>query len=188
MASVKVHLYTYRPNREGTYPVVFQIIQNREKSIVFSPYHVYRECFDESHSRVVDYRNKKIENKEEINRYLHEELEKLKTIVRVQEDHGRKYTAFDIIKLYKSNRDDMLVYVYMQKIIDGLKEAKRLSTLNSYQSTMNCLIRYLGDKEDLCFSDITPRFLNGFIDYLKGTGLKENSINFYCRILLQSIR
>jgi len=183
MTSIKVRLYTYRANKKGTFPLVFQILHQREKRVIYSSYHLHEECFDKAHSRVVSRRREKVFNASEINDYIHNMVGQLETTINMLEDERENYSVADITELFRSHQNNSLVLIYMRKLIVQLKEEKRMSTLDSYQSTYNRLIRFIGKKEDLYFCDITPRWLNRFISSLQKSGLKENTINFYCRIL-----
>lgn len=183
MTSIKVHLYTYRATKSGTYPLTFQILHNRKKRVIYSSYHLQKECFDEKHGLVVNRRRKKVSNIEEINEYIHSMIRELNTTIGLLEEQEKDYSVSDIAELYRSHVDNSLVLVYMRKLMVQLKEEKRMGTLNTYQSTFNRVVRFAGGKEDLCFGDITAGWLNRFISFLQKAGLKENSVNFYCRVL-----
>jgi site-specific recombinase XerD len=183
MTSIKVHLYTYRVNRKGTYPLVFQILHRRKKRVIYSPYHLYKECFDEKHGRVINYRKKKVSNANEINDYIRSMMYELEAVVKLLEKQKKDYSASDIVISYKLHHNNSPVLVYMRKLMVQLREEKRIGTLTAYQSTFNRVVRFTGGKEDLCFGDITIQWLNLFIGSLKHAGLKGNTINFYYRML-----
>lgn len=183
MTSIKVHLCTYRVNRKGTYPLVFQILHQRKKRVIYSSYHLCKECFDEKHGCAVNSRKKKVSNADEINDYIRSMMRELKTTVELLEEQERSYSASDIAELYKSHHGNSHFLVYMRKLITQLREEKRMGTLNAYQSAFNRVVRFVGEKEDLCFSDITVPWLNRFIGSLQKASLKENTVNFYCRVL-----
>ena len=42
MISVKLKLNMYRCYKNGTYPLVFQIIQNRRKKLIYTGYRLFR--------------------------------------------------------------------------------------------------------------------------------------------------
>lgn len=183
MTSVKVRLYTYRATKSETYPLVFQILYKRKKRVVYSPYHLQKECFDEKQGLVVNRRKKKVYNIEEINEYIHSMIRELNTTIELLEEQEKDYSVSDIAELYRSNVDNSQVFVYMRKLMVQLKEEKRMGTLNIYQSTFNRVVGFVGGKKDLYFGDITAGWLNRFIGSLQKAGLKENTVNLYCRVL-----
>lgn len=183
MTSIKVHLYTYRETRKGTYPLVFQILHNRRKRVIYSPYRLYKECFDESCGLVVSKRRKQVKNAEEINLYIGNMIHKLQQTIDVLEESNKQYTAADVTEMFRSHRNESQVLVYMKKQMLLLGQSRRFGTLNAYTSTYHRIIDFVGVERKLYFSDITSHFLVDFIDYLKKSGIKENTANFYCRIL-----
>jgi site-specific recombinase XerD len=184
MTSVKVRLYTYRATRNGTYPLVFQILHKREKRVLYSPYRIPKECLDRDCNCVASRRKHKLGNSDEINDYILSVIKKLQTTIDMLDGHpDAEYTAGDIVDLYKYHKDNCRVRVYMESLIFQLKEEGRMGTLNSYQSTLNRIRRFIGNNADIFFSDITPGWLNRFIAWLHKSGLKENTVNFYCRVL-----
>ena len=46
MISVKLKLNMYRCYKNGTYPLVFQIIQNRRKKLIYTGYRLFPKEFD----------------------------------------------------------------------------------------------------------------------------------------------
>jgi len=184
MTSIKVRLYAYRETRSGTYPLVFQVLHRRKKRVIYSPYRVYKECFDQEQGRVVSRRRRRTPNADEINAYIRDKVRELRKLVQLLEEREKDYSVADITDLYRSFQNDSLVTVYIDKQIARLRQEGRMGTLNAYQSTLSRLSKFMkGKGEELYFSDITPRWLNRFIDSLLEEGLKENTVNFYCRIL-----
>ncbi len=183
MTSIKVRLNMYRVTKNGTYPLVFQIIHKRKKRVLYSSYHVNSECFDEKKRRVVSRKGLRIPLVDEINNYITSTVRTLESILSFLEEYERDFSVSDIVELYNSSKDYSFVFVYMRKLIARLKEEGKIGTGNAYQSTLNCLIRFLGEEKYFCFSDITVLWLNDFISWLYKSGLKINSVNFYLRIL-----
>lgn len=183
MTSIKVHLNKYRARKDGTYPLVFQLLHRRKKRVIYSPYHLHEECFDEKQCRVVSRRHKRTPLQNEINDYITEMLHELRQTVEILEQQEKEFSVADVVALYKSNQDNSFLLTYMRKLILTLKEENRTGTANSYQSTLNCIVRFLGKDECLSFDDINVRWLNRFISYLQKSGLKANTVNFYLRIL-----
>lgn len=182
MTSVKVRLYTYRATCSGTYPLVFQVIQHRVKKVIFSSYHLPAECFDKKSGHVVSRRSHKLKDCDEINSQIDGICKKLQLTIDILERRESEYGASDVVDLYKSFKESCRVKAYMEKLTVQFEQEQKYATLNSYKSTLHRIQKFSGKKE-LLFSDITPRWLNNFITWLKKSGVKDNTVNFYCRVL-----
>ena len=51
MTSVKLKLNKDRIRRDGTYPLVFQLIHQRRKKLIYTPFKLHEDEFDEEHGR-----------------------------------------------------------------------------------------------------------------------------------------
>jgi hypothetical protein len=181
--SIKVHLNKCRTKKDGTYPLVFQLLHRRKKRIIYSPYYLYEECFDDKKCKVFNRRHKRAPLANEINEYIADALHELHQAIETLEQQENEFSVADVVALYNSNHDNNFLLVYFRKLILNLKEEGRTGTANAYQSTMNSTMRFIGKNEYLSFEDINVRWLNHFISFLQKSGLKTNTINFYIRIL-----
>ena len=183
MTSIKVHLNKYRPTKSGTYPLVFQILHHRRKRVISSPYRFPETNFDNKKEQVVNRRYKKMPSIHEANDYIMETVRHLQQVVDMLEQQHKDFSVSDIVELYKSNQDNSFLPTYTRKLIQTLKDENRTGTANVYQSTLNCILRFLGNDEGLSFEEINTRWLNLFICFLQKSGLKANTVTLYLRIL-----
>jgi len=183
MASIKVHLNAYRPTKSGTYRVVFQIIHQRKKKIIYSPYRLAPEYFDERIGKAINFKRKKNFQMEEINNYCDEVIKDLKRTICFLESQNDFFTVSDIVSVYESNRSSCLFYPYTCGIIASLKQRGRNGTANAYQSTLNKVLKYQEGNKYMSFQEIDTKWLNGFKNFLQISRLQENSINSYLRIM-----
>ncbi|MBP1593060.1 MAG: Tyrosine type site-specific recombinase [Bacteroidetes bacterium] len=183
MTSIKVRLNTFRATKNGSYPLVFQILHKRKKKVIYSSYHLYSEFFDNKMMKIVNYKGRKCPHADEINEYIDSTVHSIESTLSFLEEQGRDFSVSDIVELYKSNKDNSFVIVYMRNLIMSLKDEGKTGTANAYQSTLNCLLRYLGKNRCFCFNEITVKWLNQFISWLHKADLKTNTVNFYLRIL-----
>ena len=133
--------------------------------------------------QVVSRRGRRVPHFDEINEYIASTVHDLELALLFLEEQKPDFSVSDIVELYNSNKNNSFVFVYMRNLIACLKEEGKMGTGNAYQSTLNCLTRFLGKNRHFCFSDITVKWLNNFISWLRKSGLKNNTINFYLRIL-----
>jgi integrase len=183
MTTVKVQLNKYRALRDGTYPLVFQIIHRRHKRVIYSPYHLHEETFDVDRSRVVNRRGRRVSGLQEINAYIDATLQNLHQSIGWFESQPGEYSVLDIVELSHSRKDCRFVVPYLRKLVETITKEGRTGTANAYRSTLNCLLRFLRREDLLRFEDITVCWLNEFVSYLHQSGLKTNTVNFYLRIL-----
>lgn len=151
--------------------------------MIYSSYRLLKECFDKKKGAVISRRKKGGDSVNEINEYIRSTLYELKMVVSFLEEQENDFSVSDILNLYRSNRDNSFFFIYMRKLMIELKEEGRVGTANAYQSTLNRIIKFVGEDEMLCFDEITVKWLNSFIGWLQREKLAQNTINFYCRIL-----
>ncbi|MBP1593188.1 MAG: Tyrosine type site-specific recombinase [Bacteroidetes bacterium] len=183
MTSIKAHLNTYRATKQGTYPLVFQILHQRKKKLIYSSYNLHEECFDKQRMRAINIKGKKVPGIDEINEYISSTLYDLKMTLSILEERGIDFSVSDIVNLYALNQNNTYLSVYMNKLIVQLRDTERLGTANAYQSTLNCIMEFVNNDETFSFNDISVRWLHDFIASLQKKRLKLNSIKFYIHIL-----
>jgi integrase len=183
MTSIKVLLNKSHIRKDGTYPLVVQIIHRRRKRLLYSPYHLHEENFDIMRCRVVNRRARRIRELPQINAYIDSSLLGLQQILERLEQNPEDFSVSDIVALYRSGQDCSFVVPYMRLLIDTIDQEGRTGTACAYRSTLHCLLRFLGSDECLTFEDLSVRWLNNFVSYLNQCSLKPNTVNFYLRIL-----
>jgi integrase len=183
MTTVKVKLNQSRALCDGRYPLVFQIIHRRRKRLLYSPYHLYEESFDVNHGWVVNRRSRRVPDISKINAYISANLLELQQIIESLENRPEDYSVSDIVQLYRFGQDRRFVVPYMRQLVGIIEQEGRTGTASAYRSTLNCLIHYIGQNETLSFEDISVRWLNDLVSYLHSRDLKQNTVNFYLRIL-----
>lgn len=182
MISIKAQLNKYRVRRDATYPLVFQLIYRRGKRLIYSPYHLFEKDFNEKKGKVIISRLKR-NSAEEINDYINKTIQQIRQVVDLLVKQGNDFTTGDIVLFYKSTQDNNLLITYFHYQVQLLKEEGRIGTANAYQSTLNCLDRFIGSEKLFSFKDITEQWVNNYLCFLRSSGLKPNSVNLYFRIL-----
>lgn len=183
MASIKVHLNTYRVTKNDMYPLVFQVIHQRKKKLIYSHYHLAKENFNETIGRAVNHRKKKCSILDEVNEYIQKVVDNIERSVSFLELQGGDYSVNDIITLYKSNQKNSFFITYTQNLVESLRQRGKNGTADAYQNTLNRVISFLGKDKYITFEEIDAKWLNRYKEHLQCARLKENSMNFYIRIL-----
>ncbi len=183
MTSVKVRLNTCRSNKNGTYPLVIQLIHLRKKKNVNTPYHLSLKDFDKKTGKAVIRRKKKNNLAEEINRYLFSETKELLQVIGRLEKQKRVFTVGDIVQLYSPNYKNEVFMEYANKVLIELSENGKGGTADLYRSTLNKIALFQSQKPKLTFNDINREWIDSFRNQLLNSGLQENSVFSYLRIL-----
>ena len=183
MTSIKARLNCSHLGRDGLYPLVIQIIHDRVKRELHTPYRLRRTEFDPAGEKAVTDRRSKMRVCElrEINEYLiyiKEELEKVKCSLA----EWGKYTSAEIIRSFKARNDMDNFFIYAGYKIGELKSIGKNGTASNYFSAVNAFERYIGSRT-MPLNDITKKTIEGFIAFQKQQGNSPNTVVFYVKQL-----
>lgn len=182
MASVKVLLNKCRIKKDGTYPLTFQVIHCRRKKLIYSPYHLCEENFDQAKGIAVNRRTKRVRKWKEINSYIKTTLSDFQNVIDRLDDKDEPYTIEELVESFKNNQTCCHVLPYMRKLVFSLKAEGRDGTSNSYKSTMYRLEHYLGKNAAFTFEEVTAKWLANFVSFLYKDGLCSSTVSFYVRV------
>ena len=110
------------------------------------------------------------------------DLAALRQIVRVLECSGKEFSADEIVARFRAPERHVSVVAFFQEQIRILTECNRLGTAMNYRRSVSALSAFLAGR-DLCFSQLTARFVEDYKDFLLRKGLVRNSLSFHMRIL-----
>ncbi|MEG1794131.1 MAG: site-specific integrase [Rikenellaceae bacterium] len=183
MASVKLKLNAQRMTKKG-YPIVIQIIHKRQKSLIYTPYHLAKQEFDDEHGLAItkSRSEKKRHEFEEMNASLKSEVSKIEKVIFSLVNKKTEFSAKDIVSACAIYEDSCYLETYMSRIIIELTSHGHKGTAIAYQSAINKLKSFLGAKHPT-FDDIDQKFVSDFEAFLKYEGAKGNTVNFYMRII-----
>lgn len=177
MASIKLMLNSSRKLNDGTYPLVFQVIHNRHKKILYTGFHVTKEEFDSEKGKVNTDRRVNVK----INRDIRKMYRLLSERIRELEKSGEEYSVYDItLGTYRKPVKCFFLLKYIDTQIEWKKEMGKEGIAAAYRSTRQSLSGYMGNK-DIRMSQVDSRFVARYIDFLKHKGVGENTVNFYIR-------
>jgi site-specific recombinase XerD len=181
MVSIKFVLNTCRKNKNGKYPLVIQIINERKKTLIYTPYQLTEDCFDKN-SGMVKVKNGNLYD-DEVCKYIIQASHRLKCIIEDMKKNEIELSLNCIVSHYKIKQNEENILFFMEALIKKMESEGRTGTANAYRSVLNCLVRFLYPDNDIFFCKITIEWVDDFIGYLKRMNLKINTINFYIRIL-----
>lgn len=174
----KLNIRTNTPN--DYYTVVIQIIRQRRRSLIFTPYRLRTDEFDSergvavTRSRSRTYRT----HIEKINEYVRRQIGVLRLVESSLEREGRPFSALEIAHRFRQRDDNRYVATYFRSHIDELhREGKHGSAL-ALEHTLRVFLKFAGHKLFLLDEVDLPLML-AFRNYLLREGLAPNTITFY---------
>ena len=98
MTSVKLKLHKNKLLKDGTYPLVFQIIHNRRKKVLYTNYKIRESDFDPVSGKVRadDSRQLSDRSAQRMNRALNRERKTLLSKIAFYEEHGIDFCVEDL--------------------------------------------------------------------------------------------
>lgn len=174
IAQIDIYLDTRRQKKDGTYPVKLRITYKR-KSLYFHLTSTTEEAFDKT---------KKPKPREDYIRdlkaYFKAETDRAEEIIKAMP----VFTFADFEKRFTQTEQKVrTVGTLFDETITRLKSEGRVSTMQSYQTTWNNLLKYHRSKSPLQFQDITAEWLKGFERYLSTNGVGKTSAGIYSRTI-----
>ena len=177
MTSVKLKLNKTRALKDGNYPVVFQLIHQKRKKIIYTKYRMKEEDFIIIAGNVVSGCHTGCK----ISRELLRIYKQLTARVRRLESRGEEYTINDITTvMFSKATGKFLLLPYIDTQIEWKKSIMKNGTAAAYQSTYASLAKYIGKKE-VKISQVNHRFVTCYRDFLSKNGATENTIGYYLR-------
>lgn len=183
MTSIKARLNYTRLGKDGLYPLVIQIIHNRIKREMYTPYRLKEAEFDTPGEKAQTDRRSKTRAAEirEINEYLIYIKEELRKVCHSLAERG-EYTSADIIAGYRARNDMSNFFIYADSRINELIHAGKHGTAANYRSAVNAFERFVGSR-DLSLNAITKKTIEEFIDSRRLRKNNPNTANFYVKQL-----
>lgn len=170
--------------KRTNYTLVLQIIRNRRRAVIFTPYRLQTAEFnsDKGTAMPLSRRKADVERAREINTYLQEQVAEIRRIVARMECAENAFTAHEIAVFYRQRCDRTLIHIFFNELIEELEQRGCYGTAASYRSTVNIFLRFAAGRK-YHFKDLTETVLAGFERYLLLSDLQRNSRTFYMRVL-----
>ena len=183
MTSITPRLNRSREGRDGSYPLVIQIIRHRKKREIYTPYRFWEAEFNTRLEMVenVGGNRRRLLIVREANEYLIYIKKELEAICgSLEADKGSAYTVDDIVNVYNYHNDLSQVLVYADSVIAGLENKGRQGTAANYRSARRAFEMFL-DGSPFSFEELTPEVLDRFVTFLRERGNRPNTVSFYLR-------
>lgn len=163
MASVKAYLKISCNEIDGVYPLVLEVAHKGEKSRVKTAHKLLKEELDEIRVK--------------------EEILEMNYAISCMEDCVTDFSVSDIVSLYQTNRERLLIKPYMEKMIDARKQERKGSEAEFYEAVLKKMLLFHQEKGPLTFNDMDAHWLQRLRDFLLASGMSEKVIRSYWRVL-----
>lgn len=186
ITSVRLMLNKSRRLNNGSYPLVFQVIHERRKKLMYTGFRIKEESFDESEEKIIDGVDSTFTTADvaRMNRELRKIKNRIRTQIRYLERSTESFTVEDVLEQYirKKVRQQFYLLRYIDTQIDRKKTLKKEGTAAAYRSTRLSLAKFLNGS-DVRMSAIDLRFIRQYEDFLYNSGVTGNTVSYYLRNL-----
>lgn len=183
MATVKLVLHKSNMFKDGTYPLVFQIIHKRRKKIIYTKYRIAEVHLDVDHGKVCYAADGSLSRKtvQLINRNIRQQLKEITDRIEKLEYVGIDYSVNDLDN-NRSFRHSPYLMQYIQTQINNKLVERKEGTASAYRNTLLSMTKYLKGR-DIKVSGVTPSFVRKYESFLIINKVTVNTISFYMRNL-----
>lgn len=183
--TIRAMLNTDRKSVSGYYPLVIRVIHNRKKKLIYSPYKLRESDFDDERQKARwnekgQYSTKQIQ---QINRYIEAEKRQIeRIIIALHKAMTGIFDIRDIAAMHGANKVYKHLFEYIDKEVQSKINTHRFGMAKLYRTTKESIKRFTKER-DVLLKEINYTFVSDYIDFLRGNGIKENSIQMYLRNL-----
>lgn len=187
MASVKLMLNKQRMLSSGKFPLVFQIIHQRRKRLIYTKFKLYPEEFDDLLLEVKTGKRTVYSLTEirAINKELKREYKRILLRIKELEKKGEYFTVNDLVESKKKGVSHFCLLQYTELQIARKRKKEKEGIAVAYQSTYVSLKKYINSlserKKDVNMNEVNYSFVMGYEDFLYAQKVSENTVNYYLR-------
>ena len=186
ITSVKLMLNKRRILNNGSYPLVFQVIHNRRKKLLYTGYRMKEEVFDESEGKIMNGVSSTFTATEvvKMNRELRKMRNRIDTRIRQLERTREEFTVEDILaqNAFGTGKSQFYLLRYINAQIERKQELKKVGMAAAYKSTRSSLAKFIGCP-DVRMSEVDLAFVRRYEDFLYSNGASGNTVSYYLRNL-----
>lgn len=185
MATVKIK---FRPSsvskKEGT--IYYQVIHCRVTRQITTAYKIFAEEWEFMMSDMglpVSMDTARTIYLSTLKVKVRNDLDRLSQIVSFFNCKGKPYTVDDIVLSYMNPVNSNFLIPFMMDIIRNFKMLGKERTSETYMTTLNSFIRFVGNK-NIVFDEINSELMISYEAFLKNEEkVKMNTVSFYMRVM-----
>lgn len=192
MTSVRLMLNKCRMLKKGNFPLVFQLIHNREKRLIGTGCKLKEQEFNESSGKVIRCADSVFSDSEAIamNRKLLRLRKKIDGCIKQMTLCKDSFTVTDLVDCIMCNdsfsgKQHVTLLQYIRLQVAQKEELGKDGTAAAYNSTFTSLGRYVAAiyprRKDVKLTEVDVLFVRGYERYLFQNGVADNTASYYLR-------
>ena len=178
MTSIKIK---FRPStvedKEGG--IYIQIIHNRVVRQLNTDYKIFTSEWDEKSETIIA-NGERTNIVNAIKERLSWDIARLKKVITKLDTEQSRYSADEVITAYHKLTKEVSLFSFWHGVIAQLKQLGKVRTSETYTATLKCFMSFRED-QDVPLDGISSDMMLMYEAYLKGKGVRMNTISFYMR-------
>lgn len=167
--------------------IIYLVTHRRIVRQITTAYKVYPNEWDVKLSMVTTIGIERTDNKRRntvllIAKRIRKDMERLNAIIGELSGKGTDYSSDDVVVAFEEFTQTHSFKLFMEGIIDRLKQLNRERTAETYTSALNSFMRFRSGK-DVMVEEITSDLMMEYEAWLMYAGVTKNTVSFYNRIL-----
>jgi integrase/recombinase XerD len=179
MATAKIELFKGKKHTDGCHPIMLRLShQSKNRYIHLGASAKPEQWVGEEGNWV----SKNYRGFKRLNIKIDNALLKAKNIIYDLDENNSYFTLDEIVKKYGKDKNTTKFFVYTEEIMKDLKEAKKIGNSAVYQTTLNVVKEFVGNK-DFPIASIDEQWLKDFENYKLSKDVSVNGISNYLRTI-----
>lgn len=182
--TVQPRLNIRRDTTNDRYTLVLQIVRERKRSLIFTPYKLLPAEFDSAKGAAVPTSRIREHRRfiQDVNNYLRDQIREVEAVVAWLENRGKPYTATDVARCFRKRYDNRCVNTFFDALIGELERTGKHGTASTYRTTLTAFEKFAAGRR-YNFEELNTALVLRFQKSLNMEGLKNNTITFYlCKL------
>lgn len=162
---------------------MLQVIHQRRRGVIFTPYQLLPEEFDAKRGMAVATSRAKAHRVfiREVNDHIARQVREIERVVADMERMRRVYTTRDIVNAFRECYNNRYISTFFRTQIAAKEQEGKHGTATTYRTTLNAFERFAGARR-IRFDRIDEGLMMEFEHYLLSIPLQRNTVTFYLRI------
>jgi len=122
MATIKVLLRTSRLRKNGEYPIVLRVIQERKANFVYTNLSCPPNLWDFNLNKP----SKKHPNRLELELFISQKITETQNVILKLENEQKDYSGEQILKKVKSSTKKITLFQFFDEVVNNLKQSNKI--------------------------------------------------------------
>lgn len=181
--SIKPLLNIRSDSASERYTLVLQVIYQRRRGVIFTPYQLLPEEFDTQRGMAIATSRAKAHLSfiREVNEHISRQIREVERVVAELERLRTPYTTRDIVHSFRERYNNRYIGIFFRSQILAKEQESKHGTATTYRTTLNAFERFAGTRR-IRFDQVDEALMMEFEHFLLSVPLQRNTVTFYLRI------